>query len=93
MEHLYQRRGFCEIVLFYNQSFQVKFTFLSASEYIGRLDNLCGVGDVCGDGEELENRTYRMVTFGFTGSHQGLICLTVLTEMLWRLGTGLEEGW
>ena len=52
-----------------------------------------GVGDVCGDGEELENRTYRMVTFGFTGSHQGLICLTVLTEMLWRLGAGLEEGW
>lgn len=44
MEHLYQRRGFCEIVLFYNQSFQVKFTFLSASEYIGRLDNLCGGG-------------------------------------------------
>ena len=44
MEHLYQRRGFCAIVLFYNQSFQVKFTFLSASEYIGRLDNLCGGG-------------------------------------------------
>lgn len=52
-----------------------------------------GVGDICGDGEELEKRTYRMVTFGFTGSHQGLIRLTVLTDMLWRLGTGLEEGW
>ena len=50
-----------------------------------------GVGDVCGDGEELENRTYRMVTFGFTWSHQGLICLTVLTEMLWRLGQGLRK--
>ena len=31
-------------MLFYNQSFQVKFTFLSTSEYIGRLDNLCGGG-------------------------------------------------
>ena len=79
-------------MLFYNQSFQVKFTFLSTSDYIGHLVYV-GVGDVCGDGEELEKRTYRMVTFGFTGSHQGLIHLTVPTEMLWRLGTGLEEGW